>query len=83
MALAELFAAVADRLAAYQDQIAEELALVQGEPVDLGGYYRPDPSCVEAVMRQARTVDIAMYSFTDRELAEGARGGVLPRPQSD
>ncbi len=59
-ALAELFAAVADQLAAYQDQIAEELALVQGEPVDLGGYYRPDAACVDAVMRPSATLAAAL-----------------------
>ena len=59
-ALAELFAAVADQLAAYQDQIAEELLLVQGEPVDIGGYYRPDAARVCAVMRPSPTLAAAL-----------------------
>ncbi len=59
-ALAELFAEVADQLAAYQDQIAEELLLVQGERVDLGGYYRPDPARVDAVMRPSATLAAAL-----------------------
>jgi isocitrate dehydrogenase len=58
--LAERFAAVADRLAADEDKIAEELLLVQGEPVDLGGYYRPDPARVEAVMRPSATLAAAL-----------------------
>ena len=62
-ALAELFAAVADQLAAYQDQIAEELLLVQGEPVDIGGYYRPDPACVNAVMRPSATLAAALATL--------------------
>ena len=59
-ALAELFAAVADALAAYQDKIAEEMLLVQGEPVDLGGYYWPDPARVDAVMRPSATFAAAL-----------------------
>ena len=59
-ALAELFAEVADQLAAHQDQIAEELLLVQGEPVDIGGYYRPDPARVDAVMRPSATLAAAL-----------------------
>ncbi len=58
--LAELFAALADQLAAYQDQIAEELLLVQGEPVDIGGYYRPDPARVDAIMRPSATLNAAL-----------------------
>ncbi len=58
--LAELFAAVADQLAAYQDKIAEEMLLVQGEPVDLGGYYRPEPARVDAVMRPSATFAAAL-----------------------
>ena len=34
--------------------IAEELLSVQGQRVDLGGYYRPDPEKVTAVMRPSR-----------------------------
>ncbi len=59
-ALAELFAALADQLAAYQDTIVEELDLPQGGPVDLGGYYRPDPARVEAVMRPSATLNAAL-----------------------
>ncbi len=58
--LAERFAAVADRLSANQDQIADELLLVQGTPVDLGGYYRPDPARVEAAMRPSPTLAAAL-----------------------
>ncbi len=61
--LAERFAEVAGELAANQDKIAEELLLVQGEPVDLGGYYRPDPSRVEAVMRPSPTLAAALAAL--------------------
>ncbi len=69
LALAELFAALADQLAAYQDQIAEEMLLVQGEPVDIGGYYRPDPARVAAVMRPSATFNAALDA-----LAAGSAG---------
>ena len=41
-ALAQAFAPLAERLAADEDTIVAELAAVQGEAVDLGGYYRVD-----------------------------------------
>ena len=47
-------------LAAYQDAIVDELAAVQGEPVDIGGYYRPDPARVDAVMRPSATFNAAL-----------------------
>ena len=58
--LAERFAAVAERLAADEDAIVAELAAVQGKPVDLGGYYRPDPARVDAVMRPSPTLNAAL-----------------------
>jgi isocitrate dehydrogenase len=58
--LAERFAAVAERLAADEDAIAAELLAVQGEPVDLGGYYRPDPARVDEVMRPSATLAAAL-----------------------
>ncbi|HWM16697.1 MAG TPA: NADP-dependent isocitrate dehydrogenase, partial [Microbacterium sp.] len=38
-----------------EKQIVDELIAVQGSPVDIGGYYRPDPQRVEAVMRPSAT----------------------------
>ena len=35
--------ALAETLAENEEQIAGELLAVQGSPVDIGGYYRPDP----------------------------------------
>ena len=40
--LAAAFAPVAEALAASEQQIVDELIAVQGSPVDIGGYYRPD-----------------------------------------
>ena len=60
VALVEMFAALADQLSAQQDKIAEEMYLEQGRPVDLGGYFRPDPVCVAAVMRPSATFNAAL-----------------------
>ena len=79
-ALAELFAAVADALAAYQDKIAEEMLLVQGEPVDLGGYYRPDAACVAAVMRPSATFAAALAVLGDGATPSGRRSRHGDRP---
>ena len=58
--LAARFAPVAERLAADEETILGELAGVQGEPVDIGGYYRPDPARVDAVMRPSATLAAAL-----------------------
>jgi isocitrate dehydrogenase len=58
--LAERFAPVAEQLAGDEDRIVEELARVQGEPVELGGYYRPDPERVAAAMRPSQTFNRAV-----------------------
>ena len=51
---------MAERLAADEDEIVDELAAVQGEPVDIGGYYRADPARVDAVMRPSATFAAAL-----------------------
>ena len=53
--LAERFAPLAAALVENDATITEELLAVQGEPVDIGGYYAPDPALVEAAMRPSPT----------------------------
>ncbi len=53
-ALAARFAPLAERLEADVDAIEAELRAVQGHSVDLGGYYRPDPTKAERVMRPSQ-----------------------------
>jgi isocitrate dehydrogenase len=53
--LAATFAPVAKALREKEAVIAGELLAVQGGPVDLGGYYRPDPAKASAVMRPSKT----------------------------
>ncbi|TQJ29591.1 NADP-dependent isocitrate dehydrogenase [Microbacterium sp. SLBN-146] len=55
--LAALFAPVAATLAEHEQQIIDELVAVQGRPAEIGGYYRPDPALVEAVMRPSKTLN--------------------------
>ncbi len=55
--LAARFAPVAAALGAAEDAILAELSAAQGSPVDLGGYYRPDPERADAVMRPSPTLN--------------------------
>jgi isocitrate dehydrogenase len=55
--LAAVFAPIAESLAAREQQIVDELLAVQGSPVDIGGYYRPDPAKVVEVMRPSATLN--------------------------
>ncbi|MCW2796206.1 NADP-dependent isocitrate dehydrogenase [Nocardioides sp.] len=61
--LAADFAALAERLAGSEEQITAELIAVQGSPVDIGGYYRPDDAKTEAVMRPSKTLNEALASL--------------------
>ncbi len=53
--LAAAFAEIAGDLAANEQAITEELLAVQGSPVDIGGYYRPDDAKTTEVMRPSTT----------------------------
>ena len=55
--LAEIFAPVAEALATNEQKIVDELAAVQGSPVEIGGYYRPDGDAVDKVMRPSATLN--------------------------
>ena len=61
--LAAKFAPLAKTLAEKETQILEELSKVQGQPVDLGGYYRLDQAKVNAVMRPSATFNQAIESI--------------------
>lgn len=53
--LKERFTPVAQALAEGEEQINGELIGVQGNPVDLGGYYKPDAEKAAAAMRPSAT----------------------------
>ena len=61
--LAATFTRLAKRLAADESKIVDELLAVQGQPVEIGGYYRPDPALVTAVMRPSPTFNAALNSL--------------------
>jgi isocitrate dehydrogenase len=61
--LAAAFTGLAETLAAQESTITEELIAVQGRPVDLGGYYRPDDELATAVMRPSSTFNRALASL--------------------
>ncbi|MGQ0573687.1 MAG: NADP-dependent isocitrate dehydrogenase [Pseudonocardia sp.] len=61
--LAEIFAPLADRLAADEETIVAELNAVQGAPVDLGGYYLVDPARADEVMRPSAAFNAALVEF--------------------
>ena len=58
--LAARFADLAAALAANEDVIVAELNEVQGNPVDIGGYYYPDQEKTTAVMRPSPTFNAAL-----------------------
>jgi isocitrate dehydrogenase len=61
--LAARFAPLAERLKASEAKIVEELAAVQGSPVEIGGYYRPDPERTAAAMRPSGTLNQALATL--------------------
>ncbi|MDI9588950.1 MAG: NADP-dependent isocitrate dehydrogenase [Acidobacteriota bacterium] len=55
--LAEAFAPIAKDLRENAEKINDELIAVQGSPVDIDGYYRPDEAKTYAVMRPSETLN--------------------------
>ena len=59
-ALKARFAPLAKVLADNEQAIVAELAAVQGKPVDIGGYYRPDVAKASKAMRPSSTFNTAL-----------------------
>ncbi|HKU30481.1 NADP-dependent isocitrate dehydrogenase [Arthrobacter sp. NyZ413] len=62
--LAASFSAVAEALTSNEETIVAELLGVQGSPVDIGGYYRPDAAKAEAVMRPSAKLNEVVASLS-------------------
>jgi isocitrate dehydrogenase len=62
--LAASFSAVANELSSKEEAIVGELAAVQGSPVDIGGYYRPDEAKASAVMRPSATLNTVIATLS-------------------
>ena len=61
--LAEAFTPLAEKLAADEKVIVDELIAVQGEPAEIGGYYQPDVEKAGAVMRPSKTLNEALATL--------------------
>ncbi|WP_137293189.1 NADP-dependent isocitrate dehydrogenase [Nocardioides dongxiaopingii] len=61
--LAAVFAPFAESLAADEEKIVAELNAVQGSPADIGGYFRPDATKADAVMRPSATLNAALAAL--------------------
>ena len=61
--LSARFAPLAEKLAENETKIVAELAKVQGKPVELGGYYRPDPALAGRAMRPSATLNAIIDAF--------------------
>ena len=62
--LADKAASLAESLRGQEGAIVEELIAVQGQAVDLGGYYRPDVDKCAAVMRPSATFNAALAGWS-------------------
>ncbi|MGH0030782.1 MAG: NADP-dependent isocitrate dehydrogenase [Myxococcota bacterium] len=62
-ALAARFAPLAERLAADEETIVRELIDCQGRPMDIGGYYAPDPEQAAQAMRPSATFNAALAAM--------------------
>ncbi|SHJ91268.1 NADP-dependent isocitrate dehydrogenase [Halomonas caseinilytica] len=64
--LKALFGKLAGELSAKEAVIVEELNGVQGQPVDIGGYYHADSELADAVMRPSQTLNAALELVAKR-----------------
>ena len=55
--LKQRFTAVAEALTANEAKIIDELSSVQGQTVDIGGYFQPSPELAVSVMRPSATLN--------------------------
>ncbi|WP_178863939.1 NADP-dependent isocitrate dehydrogenase [Thiomicrorhabdus cannonii] len=57
------FAPIAKALTENEAKIVEELIAVQGKPVEIGGYYQPDPQLAAQAMRPSATFNAILHSI--------------------
>ena len=61
--LADLFVPLADALSDAEETILQELIECQGKPMDIGGYYFPDPALAAEAMRPSSTFNQIVDGF--------------------
>tara|TARA_R110001583_G_scaffold194074_1_gene364202 strand:+ start:1571 stop:3790 length:2220 start_codon:yes stop_codon:yes gene_type:complete len=57
------FTDIANALANNESKITEELISVQGSPVDVHGYYKPDEKLISEAMRPSETLNTILNNF--------------------
>ena len=60
--LAEEFSQLANQLNKAEETILEELTIIQGKDVEIGGYYLPDGAMADAAMRASETLNSIIAS---------------------
>ena len=58
------FANIARKIAENEKRILEEVRGTEGKPVDIGGYYHPDPKLVSNAMRPSTTFNAIIDSMS-------------------
>ncbi len=61
--LAAHFSPIAEELAANEEKIVQELNSVQGQPIDIGGYYHPSDELAAKAMRPSDTFNALLDSI--------------------
>ena len=56
-AIKQIFKPVADQLNDNESTIFDELMFAQGKPVEIGGYFMPDPAAATEQMRPSATLN--------------------------
>jgi len=64
--LSAQFTPIAKQLGDNEAKIVDELNAAQGNPVDIGGYYHPDPEMTENTMRPSATLNALLESINKR-----------------
>lgn len=64
--LQQQFKPLAEALIRNEETIVGELQRVQGKPVDIGGYYLPDPIKCSDVMRPSATFNAVLAQTASR-----------------
>jgi isocitrate dehydrogenase len=54
---------LAETLSKNEAKINAELTGAQGKPIDIGGYYLPDPTKTSAAMRPSATLNAALAAL--------------------
>ena len=75
--VAALYLPVATALEDNEDKILAELLAVEGQPADLGGYYKVDPLLADTVMRPSPTLNAIIDNLLAQEFNLPAQGQQL------